>query len=262
MTVFGRLLRRLRPKAGVAGRAGKGTPRGGKARPAKFPPDYDDHVKATITAVRPWTMVSREGLNALIQATAYVSRHGIEGDIVECGVWRGGSMQAVARTLLEHGDDQRHLYLFDTFEGMPPPGEFDVRHDGSPARDLLARDEARQSTVWAVAGLDDVKGAMAAVGYPAERIHYVKGRVEETTPGQAPARIAILRLDTDWYESTRHELEHLYPRLVPGGVLLIDDYGHWAGSRKAVDEWLEQTGEPLLLARVGRGRQTIKPRAT
>ena len=253
MKLFSRHPWRLKP----GGRAGK--PQARRRKPAEFPPDYDDSVKATISAVRPWTMVTREGLNALIQATAFVSRHGVEGDIVECGVWRGGSMQAVARSLLEHGDTQRDLYLFDTFEGMPPPSEFDVRHDGSSAQDLLARDEERRSRVWAVASLEDVQDGMRGVGYPDERVHYVKGRVEDTTPEQAPQRIAILRLDTDWYESTRHELEHLYPRLVSGGVLLIDDYGHWAGSRKAVDEWLEKTGERLLLCRVGKGRVAVKP---
>ena len=81
--------------------------------------------------------------------------------------------------------------------------------------------------------------------YPAERVHFVKGKVEDTIPG-APERIAILRLDTDWYESTRHELEHLYPGS-PGGVLLLDDYGYWEGAREAVDEFLDQTGERLLL---------------
>ena len=253
MTTFARLL------SGLKSRMENGRRPSGRSRSATFPPDYDDSVKETISAVRSWTMVNREGLNALIQATAYVSHHGIEGDIVECGVWRGGSMQAVARTLLAQGDQERHLYLFDTFEGMPPPSEFDVRHDGSSARDLLAQDESRRSHVWAVAGLEDVRKGMETIGYPAERIHYVKGRVEETTPALAPSRIAILRLDTDWYESTRHELEHLYPRLVSGGVLLIDDYGHWAGSRKAVDEWLEEHNERLLLSRVGKGRLAVKP---
>ena len=100
---------------------------------------------------------------------------------------------------------------------------------------------------------------MAGTGYPSERVHYVKGRVEETIPARAPAEISILRLDTDWYESTKHELDHLYPRLSPGGVVLFDDYGYWEGAREAVDEFLDATGERLLLHRMASGRLAVKP---
>lgn len=110
-----------------------------------------------------------------------------------------------------------------------------------------------------MASLEDVRSAFARIPYPKERIHYVQGLVEETVPDRAPERIAILRLDTDWYTSTRHELEHLYPRLVSGGVLLIDDYGTWQGSREAVDEFLRKTGERLLLLRMDEGRIAVKP---
>jgi hypothetical protein len=78
----------------------------------------------------------------------------------------------------------------------------------------------------------------------------IAGKVEETLPEHAPESIALLRLDTDWYESTRHELEHLFPRVVAGGVLLLDDYGHWKGSRKAVDEYFAAQGITMLLNRV------------
>ncbi len=228
------------------------------ARGEEFPKDYDDDAKETIRAVRPYTMTAAEKLYALILATRYVSEHRIPGDIVECGVWRGGSMQAVARTLLAAGDASRNLFLFDTYEGMPPPSDRDVRHDGSAAADLLAT-LPRDSKVWAVATLEDVQQGFAAIPYPAEKVHFVKGLVEETVPVQAPDEISILRLDTDWYESTRHELEHLYPRLVSGGVLLIDDYGWWQGSREAVEEFLRETGARLLLLRMASGRIAVKP---
>jgi hypothetical protein len=224
-----------------------------------LPKDYDDEARAIIGAVRPYTMTDSDKVFALIQATRYVSRHSIPGDVVECGVWRGGSMQAAARTLLSAGDTERDLYLFDTYEGMPPPSAEDVRHDGRPAEELLAGAERESSKVWAVATLDDVQEGFAQVPYPAERVHFVKGLVEDTIPDSAPEQIAILRLDTDWYESTRHELEHLYPRLSPGGVLLLDDYGYWKGARQAVDEFLEQTGERLLLTRMASGRIAVKP---
>lgn len=240
----------------------KGRPRNARERPKSgkyaLRPDYDEAAKETISAVRTRTMTSSEKLFGLISAVRYVVEHNIPGGIVECGVWRGGSMQAVARTLAESGAVDRDLYLFDTFEGMPPPTEVDRRFDGRSAATMLAESKPN-AAVWAAASIDDVRAGMDEVGYPAERIHYVTGRVEETVPGEAPERIAILRLDTDWYESTRHELEHLYPRLSSGGVLIIDDYGWWQGSRKAVDEFLEQTGERLLLLRLDRGRIAVKP---
>jgi O-methyltransferase len=231
-----------------------------KPRPKALPADYDDEAKEIVRAVRPWTMTGPDKIYALIQAVRYVTRHRIPGDVVECGVWRGGSMQAAARTLLALGDSARDLYLFDTFEGMPAPSDRDTRtSDERTAADLLAEEAPQDSLVWAVASLEDVKDGMATVGYPPERVHFVKGRVEETVPEHAPERISILRLDTDWYESTKHELEHLYPRLSSGGVVLFDDYGYWDGAREAVDEFLDATGERLLLMRMASGRLAVKP---
>ena len=203
-------------------------------------------------------MTTPAKLDGLILATRYIVTQEIPGDFVECGVWRGGSMQAAALTLLACGDRSRHLHLFDTFEGMPPPTEKDVRHDGAPAAELLAsRDRTKQ--VWAVAGLEDVQEGMRELDYPQSQVHFHPGLVEETIPQQAPETVALLRLDTDWYESTAHELQHLYDRLSPGGVLIIDDYGHWDGSRVATEEWLEESGEPVLLLPLGTGRIAVKP---
>jgi hypothetical protein len=231
------------------------------AKPAAkpgFPSDFDEELRQIIRAVKPYTMTSPDKLHGLITATRYIAQHGIKGDIVECGVWRGGSMHAVARTLDSVGDHSRDLYLFDTYEGMPPPSEKDLRLDGKSAQELLDKGTKDQS-IWAYATLEDVKQGFQSVPYPAERIHYVEGKVEDTIPDQAPDTIALLRLDTDWYESTKHELEHLYSRLVSGGVLIIDDYGYWKGSQQATDEWLKATGERLMLARAGTGRIAIKP---
>ncbi|MEV3946306.1 MULTISPECIES: TylF/MycF/NovP-related O-methyltransferase [Streptomyces] len=226
--------------------------------PPQFPADYDDEAKDILRAVKPYTMTSPERLNAFVLATRHIVRHDIPGAVVECGVWRGGSMQACARTLLSLGEKDRDLYLFDTYEGMTPPTAEDLRRDGRSAQELLDA-QGKDRPIWAVASLEDVKEGFAGVPYPEERVHYVRGKVEDTVPGQAPEQIAILRLDTDWYASTRHELEHLYGRLVSGGVLLIDDYGYWQGSRQAVDEFLERTGERLLLLRMDEGRIAVKP---
>jgi hypothetical protein len=228
------------------------------AKPAReFPADYDPEYREVMQAVRPFTMTGNDKLHALITATRYIHRYRIPGSVVECGVWRGGSMHAVARTLDQLGDHSRDLYLYDTFEGMTEPSDKDVRYDGRPASGILAKSD-KQSLVWARATLEDVQAGFETVPYPSERLHFVKGPVEETVPAGAPDEIAILRLDTDWYESTVHELEHLYPRLVPGGVLIIDDYGHWQGSRRATDEFLDRTGERLLLLRADSGRVAVK----
>jgi hypothetical protein len=196
-------------------------------------------------------------LFGLVEAARYVARRGIPGDIVECGVWRGGSMQAVALTLLEEDAADRGLHLFDTFEGMPPPTEKDRRGDTTAAEMLAAH--GKEHRVWAVADVEDVREAMREVGYREDLVHFHQGKVEDTVPGLAPARISLLRLDTDWYESTRHELEHLYDRLSPGGVLIIDDYGDWDGARLATEEFLETLAEPLLLLPLGSGRLAVKP---
>ncbi|WP_327117984.1 TylF/MycF family methyltransferase [Streptomyces sp. NBC_01341] len=256
----------LRRATVPAPRSAPAAPAAAKPVPAKtaavkkpqFPADYDDEAKDIIRAVKPYTMTSPERLNAFVLATRHVVKHGIPGDIVECGVWRGGSMQACAKTLLSLGDTGRDLYLFDTYEGMTPPTAEDLRRDGRPAQELLDA-QGKDRPIWAVASLEDVRAGFEQVPYPKDRVHYVRGKVEDTVPEQAPERISVLRLDTDWYASTKHELKHLYGRLVSGGVLLIDDYGYWQGSRQAVDEFLEETGEQLLLLRMDEGRIAVKP---
>jgi hypothetical protein len=224
----------------------------------EFPADYDEIARPILRAARPYSMTRTEKQYALYLATRYVVEHDIPGAIVECGVWRGGSMHVVARTLAAIGNTARELYLFDTFDGMTEPTDNDVTYGGTPVAELL-RTQPRTARIWAVAGLEDVQQGFAEVPYPGEKIHYVRGPVESTLPEQAPESIAILRLDTDWYASTRHELVSLYDRLSPGGVLIIDDYGTFRGSRQAVDEFVEETGVRLLLLPIGPGRIAVKP---
>lgn len=225
---------------------------------AEFPAHWDEMARPIIRAARPYTMVRKEKSYALYLATRYVAQHDIPGAIVECGVWRGGSMHVVARTLLAIGDTSRELYLFDTFEGMTPPTDKDRTYDGRTATELLAT-QPKTARIWAIASVEDVKQGFEEIPYPQDKIHFVKGPVESTLPAQAPDEIAILRLDTDWYESTRHELVSLYERLASGGVLIIDDYGTYQGSRQAVDEFVEETGARLLLVPIGPGRIAVKP---
>ena len=230
----------------------------GKSKQEKsLPNDYDEAAVRILRQVQSRTMTDSAKLFGLVEATRYVVKRGIPGDIVECGVWRGGSMQAVALTLIEEGTTDRRLHLFDTFEGMPPPTEKD-RRNGTSAEEMLASHD-KDHRIWAIADLDDVQEAMRDTRYPSDLIELHPGLVEETVPIRAPAQISLLRLDTDWYESTRHELEHLYDRLSPGGVLIIDDYGDWDGARLATEEFLARLPEPLLLIPIGTGRLAVKP---
>lgn len=217
---------------------------------------------ASIEAARRYSMGSRERLAAVAQSVRYVERAGISGAIVECGVWRGGAMMVAALTLKSLGTLNRDLYLFDTFEGMTEPSGEDERWSGQRAQGEFARRLRKdgRGSDWCRATLDDVSRNMATTDYPSAFVHYRKGPVEQTLPAEAPERIAVLRLDTDWYESTRHELIHLYPRLEPGGLLIIDDYGTWLGARKAVDEYFAGRHEVPYLARIDHTcRLLVKP---
>ncbi len=211
--------------------------------------DFDAETLALCDRVKPFTMTTPERISSLRDAVKYVLLNEVPGDIVECGVWKGGSIIVCALTILDT-QERRNLWLFDTFEGMTHPTDADVDVTGEKAEHVMRKHLRETSAVLAFSALDEVKRNVASTGYPNELIRYVKGQVENTIPGSAPERIALLRLDTDWYESTYHELVHLYPRLSPGGVLIIDDYGHWGGSRKATDQYFEEQGVNPLLHRI------------
>lgn len=223
------------------------------------PPDFSQTDVDILQLVSSYTLTSMERIYALCRAVEYVIAHDIPGDIVECGVWKGGSMMAVARTLMHLGAVPRRLHLFDTFDGMPPPTDMDRSFTGESAESLLVAADRSSSDIWACCPLDAVKEAMRSVGYDDRHIVYVQGKVEDTLPTNAPEQISLLRLDTDWYESTRHELECLFPKLAVGGVLIIDDYGHWQGAQRAVDEYFERHHTRILLNRIDyTGRIAVK----
>jgi hypothetical protein len=143
----------------------------------------------------------------------------------------------------------RQLYLYDTFDGMSEPTKADVSYDDQNAENLLNKHK-KDNPVWAYSTLETVEQTMSLSGYPKSQIHYIKGKVEDTIPSSLPGKIALLRLDTDWYESTKHELIHLFPKLIRGGVLIIDDYGFWKGARKAVEEYFAENNIQILLNRL------------
>lgn len=235
---------------------------GKKAADISFPPDFDAFHIDIIRKVRPYTMTSPERLFALIEAVKYVVSNNIPGSFVECGVWKGGSMMAIAETLHQLKVTDRQLYLYDTFAGMPPPTEEDKNYGEETAASMLQKEYniKEESVVWAYSNLAEVKANISQVAYPSNNIHFIEGDVLQTIPANDPGQIALLRLDTDWHESTKHEMVHLYPKLISSGVLIIDDYGYWKGSRKAVDEYMAAHHLSLLLNRIDdTGRSAIKP---
>jgi O-methyltransferase len=223
--------------------------------------DFTKFEIDVISKVSNFTMTSPARIVTLIRATEYIVKNNIEGDFVECGVWKGGSVGACVLTLNQLSENNRKIWLFDTFEGMNTPSEVDYDINGKLASDRLDVEDKETSWIWAKAQLDAVKNNVYSFGYPTEKIDFIKGLVEETLiSNEIPEKISLLRLDTDWYESTKIELEVLYPRLVSGGVLIIDDYGHWNGCRKAVDEFFDSMEFSPFLNRIDyTGRIIIKP---
>lgn len=213
--------------------------------------DFDSGFHPHAAKVRGYTMTSVHRQHALYEAVKYVVANKIAGSFVECGVYRGGSSLLAALTFSELGD-RRDLWLYDTFAGMTPPTEFDSKRNLSAERTVehFEKSNSGDFNEWCFASLDDVKACLALANYPAEKVHYVVGDVSKTLVDTKPGQIAILRLDTDFYDSTKAELEQLYDLLSPGGILIIDDYGSWDGARKAVDEYNVSLSRPLFLARI------------
>jgi hypothetical protein len=226
-------------------------------------PDFDDDTTRILNAVRPFTKVGPETVFALVEAVRYVTRHSIEGDVVECGVWQGGSAMAMAHALMaaSDGEVERDIWLYDTFSGMSQPRDVDVNWRGDAASERFeALKLSEQSSNWCHSALGDVQRNLSSTGFPRQRLRFIEGMVEQTIPRHMPEKIAVLRLDTDWYASTKHELVHLFPRVSPYGIIIIDDYGYWQGARKAVDEYIAENRLCLYLHRIDHSaRAVIKP---
>lgn len=205
-------------------------------------------------ACRQFTMTSVERMYDLYESVRYIVQAKIPGAFVECGVWRGGSCMLMAYTLMQMGDWDREIILYDTFAGLGAAPIPDAEEDRSTWWDENARDEylrrQREGTLgnWAFASQAEVRANMAQTGYPNVRL--VRGIVEETllSDGPIPSGIALLRLDTDWKQGAEACLMHLYPQLARGGVLIVDDYGHFVGQRHAVDRYLAK--QPIMLHRI------------
>jgi len=221
-----------------------------ESEPCFYERSYPDNIREEykiVIDVKPFTMTSEERIFSLINAVNYIIKNKIEGDIVECGVWKGGGMMAVAKQLIRLNSSSQKLYLYDTFEeGMTKPSKEDLRYDNIDALPFLENWESKNT----YPSLKEVKNNMYSTGYPKDKIEFIQGDVLNTIPKFIPEKISILRLDTDWFETTKHEMNHLFPKLSLNGILIIDDYGHWKGARKAVDEYLNSNNIKIFLGRV------------
>jgi O-methyltransferase len=228
----------------------------------KIPADIleDEQFMRIYTECKPFTMTSIERMFSLYQAVKYIEENNIEGDFVECGVWKGGSCMMMALILQKMKNTRRKIYLYDTFEGMSEPTAIDRAAGGKDAGMLLENaDKNDPNSVWCYSTIEEVIRNVESTGFPKSNFVLVKGKVEDTIPATLPGRIALLRLDTDWYESTMHELIHLYHLLVKNGILIIDDFGFWEGAKKAVLEFFSNKKISPLINRIDdTGRIIVK----
>lgn len=194
-------------------------------------------LKEFIDIVSPFSITSAERIECLYVALSNVVKFNKPGAIVECGVYKAGNILGVMEFLFRSKDTSRTIWLYDTFSGMTPPEEVDIDFNNNPASKVMGEKSLHFS-------LEEVKQVLSNSSYPKDKLKFVVGPVEQTLMKEEniPDKIALLRLDTDWYSSTKKELEVLYPKLITKGALIIDDYGHWKGARKATDEYFEKLG--------------------
>lgn len=185
----------------------------------------------------------KERLKAVYDAVSFIIDNNIEGDFVECGVAAGYSSTMMALTLKEkYNITDRRIWMYDVFDECYIEKDYlsecDISHNGiSAIKDLEKND---QNAPYYFTSVEDVQKGLDRVNYNNDNFIFVKGRVEDTIPLIKPEKIALLRLDTDFYKSTKYELETLEPLLVPNGYFISDDYGHWLGAQKAVNDYFGQ----------------------
>lgn len=236
--------------------------------------EFEEEAFEAIQVVKKNTMLTYEPLVSLYEQVVYCERNNIVGAFVECGTWKGGAIGLMALANLKHGKQKRHLHLFDSFEEIC---QGDEEHDDSS----IVKETLRISKVnasgkqplkalkgvydqWGGPGTLEINRSLLeqTIGYSTEYLHYHKGWFQDTVPlsPKEIKQIALLRLDGDWYESTKVCLEHLYPMLSDGGVVVIDDYGYNIGCHNAVHEYFTLQKIHPLLSYVNKScRYFIKP---
>jgi O-methyltransferase len=237
----------------------------GRAGQTEYPRRHyeeEDRAREALKVVEEHTMTSYERMMTLWQQVRYLDRAGIEGCLVECGTWRGGAMGMMALAHLASGPPTRTLHLFDSFEGLPEP-------DGVKDSDMAVEYSKGQASgamkpigrcVGTLEGNRQLLGEI--IGYPEALTLYHVGWFQDTVAPAVPevGRIALLRLDGDWYESTQVCIEAFGPLVSSGGIVVVDDYGKWAGCRQAVDEFLAKLSRPVFLSYIdASGRYYVVP---
>ena len=207
-------------------------------------PDSNNFEKELFEIISGYTMTSHERIFALMKSIDFVKHNNVDGDFVECGVWRGGNL-ILFQKFIEKYNLSKKIYAYDTFEGMSEPDKIDETFKGESSKDLLnklykKKVDRKKSILIADCSIEQVQENFKKFSNK-NNLTCIKGPVEKTLDlkENLPNKISILRLDTDWYSSTKKELEVLFPLLEKNGILIIDDYGFWKGARKAVDEYFE-----------------------
>jgi O-methyltransferase len=213
-----------------------------------FPDIKEKEFWSIAEEVWDYTVLGTALLYNIYASCKYVFAKRVPGDIVECGVFLGGSIMFFAEMCKRYEQGDRVIYALDTFTGFLRRSELDVDWDGKPICEPTESQNRRE----------EAEENIRSVGWRQDLVQIVEGDVLETAPALPGTQIAILRLDTDTYDTTAAELESLYPRVVPGGVVIIDDYGWGLGQRAAVDEYFRD--DPVCLLRIDRhGRAFVKP---
>ena len=204
---------------------------------------------------RKFSMISNDRILSNISCVEYVIENNIDGDIVEIGVWKGGSILSMILTLEKLSSFNRNIHLYDTFSGMTEPSDVDINFKNIPANEFL---KLRIDLENCKSTLDEVvNNILNNSSYPKDLIKYHVGDIVKTD--FIPEKISILRLDTDWYESTKFELNNFYDKVTSGGIIIVDDYGFWKGSKKAVDEFLIDKPEIKIIPIDNEGIMFYKP---
>ncbi len=204
--------------------------------------NYKDSLLKDV--VRPNTMTSSGKVYELDQSLEKVVSENIPGDYIECGTYRGGLAALMLDNILYNNLDKK-LWVYDTFQGMSEPSTVDVstKNENAVSTFNATKNTTTGYADWCKATIDIVQSTLSLVDNSYEdRANLIIGKVEDTLRHEIniPQKISLMRLDTDWYESTKIELEKFYHRLSIGGIIIIDDYRLWQGQKLAVDEFFDK----------------------
>ncbi len=204
-----------------------------------YPIEANNKIKELINISHEFSMTSKRKMYMLSEAVRHVKNKKLDGDFVECGVWKGGNI-LLYKLLNDYYFLQKSIFAYDTFDGMFNAEDIDINYKKKIAKKLLknSKKDEKITNIHCFATIENVKKNISKYTN-LNNINFISGPVEKTLilEKNLPKKISILRLDTDFYQSTKIELDILFPRLVYGGILIIDDYGYWMGQKKAIDEY-------------------------